>query len=149
MQYDDLKLERQLCFPMYVCSREVIKRYKPFLDALHLTYTQYIVMLALWEKDDISVKDLGDILYLDSGTLTPLLKKLKAKQILTLERDERDRRSVVVRATASGMALRDRAVEVPEKVGACVPLSAKEAQTLYVLMYKILGSVRKRDSEQA
>jgi DNA-binding MarR family transcriptional regulator len=75
MNYDNLKLENQLCFPLYACSKEIIKKYKPFLDPLGLTYTQYITLMALWEEDNVNVKYLGDKLYLDSGTLTPLLKK--------------------------------------------------------------------------
>lgn len=137
--YDALRLENQLCFPLYACSREVIKRYKPCLDELDLTYTQYIAMLVLWEKKSVTVKELGNALFLDSGTLTPLLKKMEAKGLLSRRRSSDDERSLIVTLTEEGEALRDRAVEVPYKMAQCVNLAPEEASELYRLLYKLLG----------
>lgn len=137
--YDALKLENQLCFPLYACSREVIKLYKPYLDELDLTYTQYIAMMVLWERRAVTVKELGQCLFLDSGTLTPLLKKMEAKGLLSRKRDQEDERSLVVSLTEAGEALRDRAVDVPVKMAQCVRLQPEEAQELYRLLYKLLG----------
>jgi DNA-binding MarR family transcriptional regulator len=136
--YDALKLENQICFPLYACSREVIRRYKPFLDEIDLTYTQYITMMVLWERRSVTAKELGGCLFLDSGTLTPLLKKLEAKGLVTRHRSEEDERSLVVSITQEGMDLRERARSIPEQMGRCVKLEAEEAQTLYRLLYKLL-----------
>jgi DNA-binding MarR family transcriptional regulator len=136
--YDALKLENQICFPLYACSREVIRRYKPFLDEIDLTYTQYITMMVLWERHSITAKELGSCLFLDSGTLTPLLKKLEAKGLVTRHRSEEDERSLIVAITQEGMDLRERAVCIPEQMGRCVKLEAEEARTLYRLLYKLL-----------
>ena len=138
-KYDALKLENQLCFPLYACSREVIKLYKPFLDELDLTYTQYIAMMVLWERKAVTVKELGNCLFLDSGTLTPLLKKMEAKGLISRNRDQEDERSLIVTLTAEGEALKDRALEVPEKMSQCVRLAPEEAAELYRLLYKLLG----------
>ena len=139
--FDALKIENQLCFPLYACSREIIKLYKPLLDEIGLTYTQYISMMVLWEKGQINVKALGDILYLDSGTLTPLLKKLEAKGLVSRKRSTEDERSLIVSITGDGMALRERAVGIPQAVASCTPLDAEEAATLYRILYKILGNL--------
>jgi len=136
--YDALKIENQLCFPLYACSREIIKLYKPFLDKLDLTYTQYITMMVLWERKSINVKSLGDVLYLDSGTLTPLLKKLEAKGFVSRRRSTADERSLIVSITPEGEALREHALAVPGAVAKCNPLNAEESATLYGLLYKIL-----------
>lgn len=139
--YDVLKLENQLCFPLYAASREVIKRYKPFLDPLGLTYTQYIAMMVLWDCRKISVKDLGEKLFLDSGTLTPLLKKLEAQGYITRLRSEKDERVLIVETTPKGRRLREKAVDVPQQVGCCVRITADETQQLYTLLYKLLGTM--------
>ena len=136
--YDALKLERQLCFPLYACARETIKQYKPYLDELDLTYTQYIAMMVLWEKHSVTVKELGEALYLDSGTLTPLLKKMEAKGLLTRRRSEQDERSLIVRLTEAGEALKEKAVSVPYQMASCVRLDPEEATELYRLLYKLL-----------
>lgn len=138
-KYDTLKLENQLCFPLYACSKEVVKRYKPFLDELDLTYTQYITMMVMWEKGSISVKDLGEHLYLDSGTLTPVLKTLEKKGYVQRERSKEDERVLIVTTTDAGMNLREQAVEVPIKMGSCFRLTAEEATQLYHLLYKLMG----------
>ncbi len=140
-KYDALKLENQLCFPLYACAKEVTRRYKPFLDQVDLTYTQYIVMMVLWERHEINVKALGESLYLDSGTLTPLLKRLEQKGLVTRERSHEDERSLIVRITEAGMKLRDQAVDIPYKMGGCVHLNPEEMQTLQKLLYKTLGCI--------
>ncbi|MBQ6756731.1 MAG: MarR family transcriptional regulator [Oscillospiraceae bacterium] len=136
--YDSLKLKNQICFPLYACSREIIKRYKPFLDEIDLTYTQYITMMVLWEKKSVTVKELGSSLYLDSGTLTPLLKKLEQKGYLTRRRSEEDERNLNVTITEAGEELKKRAVLIPERMSDCVALEPEEAKELYRLLYKVL-----------
>ena len=138
--YDTLRLENQLCFPLYAASREIIKKYKPFLDELDLSYTQYITLMLLWEHKTMRVKELGEKLYLDSGTLTPLLKKLEAKGLITRVRSTEDERNLNVTITEEGEALKERAVEIPAKIVACTDLSMEEAKTLYQLLYKILAT---------
>lgn len=140
--YAMLKLENQLCFPLYACSKEVVRRYKPFLDEIDLTYTQYITMMVLWEKGDAAVNELGECLMLDSGTLTPLLKKLEAKGFVRRTRDGSDARRLVVSLTEEGLALRDRALSVPESMGSCVSMEAEEAAELYRLLRKMLELLR-------
>jgi len=114
--YDHLKLENQLCFKYYVISKEIIRRYKPLLDPLSLTYTGYIAMLVLWEEDNISVKSLGKILTLDSGTLTPLLKKLESKGYISRIRSEKDERKVMVKLTDKGISLKEEASHIPQAI---------------------------------
>lgn len=133
-KYDCLKLENQLCFPLYACSREVIRAYKPFLDQLNLTYTQYITMMCLWEKPQMTVKELGTKLFLDSGTLTPVLKKLEQKGFLKRERSTEDERSLIVTLTAAGENLKDEALTVPQNMRACMNLDMKDASELYRIL---------------
>ena len=137
-KYSPLKLENQLCFPLYACSREIVKKYKPFLDELDLTYTQYITMMVMWERKQINVKELGECLFLDSGTLTPLLKKLEQKGWVTRQRAKSDERVLIVTLTPAGEELRKQAVTVPQKMACCVKLSQEEVRTLYTLLYKLL-----------
>ncbi len=139
--YESLRLENQLCFPLYAASREVVKRYRPYLDPLGLTYTQYIAMMVFWEQKKCSVKELGAKLYLDSGTLTPVLKSLEAKGFVRRYRSTEDERVLLVEVTEEGEKLRDRALEVPVKVGGCVSLNPDEVKALYGLLYKLLGSM--------
>ena len=139
--FDALKLENQICFPLYAASREVVKRYRPFLEPLNLTYTQYIAMLVFWEQKKCSVKELGERLYLDSGTLTPVLKSLEAKGFVRRYRSTEDERVLLVEVTEEGMRLRERASGVPEQLNACVRLSAEEARQLYDLLYRLLGTI--------
>ena len=138
-KYDCLKLENQLCFPLYACSKAVTRHYKPFLDEFDLTYTQYITMMAMWEKKSASVKDIGECLYLDSGTLTPVINKLESKGYIVKRRSDDDARGVIVTVTEAGMKLRDKIIKVPAQMGGCVNLSEKEGTELYRLLYKILG----------
>ena len=141
-RYDALKLSNQLCFPLYAASRETIKLYKPHLDKLDLTYTQYITMMVLWEKKQQTVKELGAALYLDSGTLTPLLKKLEDKGLVRRNRSELDERNLIVSITEQGEALREQAVGIPEILAKCVNLTPEETMTLYRLLYKLLEPVK-------
>jgi DNA-binding MarR family transcriptional regulator len=136
--YDILKLENQLCFPLYASAKEVVRKYKPLLDPLGLTYTQYIVMMVLWEKKTISIKELGKTLYLDSGTLTPLLKRLEKQHYIERIRDSNDERNVNIILTAEGVLLKTKALPIPRTVGSCIPLSIEEAQTLFTLLHKLL-----------
>jgi len=141
-KYDCLKLDNQICFPLYACSKEIIRRYRPMLDELDLTYTQYIAMMVLWEKGSSSVTDLGDKLYLDSGTLTPVLKSLESKGYVTRERSKEDERSVVISLTDAGRELREKAVTIPSRMGSCIPIRSEEAKQLYDTLYEILGLLR-------
>ena len=138
-KYDSLMLKNQLCFPLYAAAREIVKLYKPFLDKIGLTYTQYITMMVLWEHESLCVKDMGKYLHLDSGTLTPLLKKLEEKELVTRQRSRQDERDLIVTVTPKGIALRDEAVDVPVQMGKCIHLSPEEAAVLYSLLYKILA----------
>ena len=138
-KYDALRLDHQICFPLYAAAKEVVRKYKPFLDEIDLTYTQYIAMMVLWEKEKIGVKELGGRLYLDSGTLTPVLKSLEQKGYVTRARSEEDERTLLVTLTESGRALKDKALSIPERMlSSCVRLSAEEAEFLYKILYKIL-----------
>lgn len=139
MEKDLLRLDAQLCFPLYACSREIIKRYRPFLKPLNLTYTKYIAMLVLWEEEGLGLKDIGERLFLDSGTLTPLLKSLEEQGLITRARDLRDERNVVINLTSQGKALKERAKEVPIKMAKCLNLTENEFTSLYKGAYKILG----------
>lgn len=139
--YDCLKLENQLCFPLYVCSKEVIRRYKPYLDELGLTYTQYIAMMVMWEKKEVTVKELGKCLYLDSGTLTPVLKKLEEKNYVVRNRSKEDERNLIVSITQQGEALKEQATQISVNLSACVNVEPQEAQQLYQLLYKLLDSL--------
>ena len=140
-KYDILKLENQLCFPLYACAREVVKKYKPFLDKINLTYTQYITMMVMWERKELNVKELGEYLYLDSGTLTPVLKKLESKGYITRTRSKDDERNLLVRLTEQGGKLKEQAVEIPMQLEKCVKLTLEEAKELYKLLYKMLDNM--------
>ena len=139
--YEMLKLDRQLCFPLYAASREVIKRYYPLLEDLDLTYTQYVAMMVLWEEKEISVRDLGHRLFLDSGTLTPLLKSMEKKGLLTRHRSGEDERVLKICITEKGEALKEQAADIPLKMSACLKLTMEEAKELYSLLYKVLDLV--------
>lgn len=140
-QYDTLRLENQLCFPLYAASREVIKRYHPYLTELGLTYTQYIAMMVLWADRTVSVKELGQKLFLDSGTLTPVLKSLEEKGYVKRRRSSEDERVLIVEITEAGEALKDRAVLIPGQIAGCVKLDTEESMQLYKLLYKVLASI--------
>ncbi len=137
-KYDSLKLENQLCFPLYACSKEIVRKYKPYLDKLDLTYTQYIAMMVFWENKKMNVKALGEKLFLDSGTLTPLLKKLEAKGYITRTRSKDDERNLIISITAKGEKLKEQALDIPEHMKECIGLSDDEAKELYRLLNKAL-----------
>lgn len=139
MEYEALKLGNQLCFPLWAASRRVVGLYRPALDPLGLTYTQYIVLLALWERDGVSIKELGDRLYLDSGTLTPVLKKLEAQGRVTRQRSTDDERLVIVSLTAEGRALQDVAASVPSRIASCVTLPLEDAAALHRILHALLA----------
>ena len=138
LNFDGLKLENQLCFPLYAAAREVIKQYRPHLDAIGLTYTQYITMMVFWEEKKINVKELGKKLFLDSGTLTPVLKSLETKGYVRRYRASTDERILLVEITEQGEALKEQAVIVPVKVADCLHMQPEEAIQLYQLLYKVL-----------
>ena len=141
--YEQLKLENQLCFPLYAAAKEVVRRYKPVLDELDLTYTQYITMMVLWEKEELNVKELGSMLYLDSGTLTPLLKKLEAKGYISRTRCKEDERNLIIQITDKGDALKEKAAEIPAKMTEkWVNISKEESKTMYHALYKLLSQIQ-------
>ena len=142
-QYDALLLQNHLSFPLYACSREMIKRCRAGLDALGLTYTQYIVMLVIWETGTISVRDLGRRLYLDSGTLTPVLKTLEQQRLITRERSKQDERVLLVTATAKGVALREEALVQQHDMALNTGLDAQEEAQLAALLCKMLAHEQK------
>jgi len=140
-KFDCLKISNQVCFPLYACSKEIVKRYKPYLDPIDLTYTQYITMLVVWEEEEITVKALGDKLFLDSGTLTPVLKKLEQKGYVKRSRSKDDERNLIITLTKDGRELKQEACKIPAQMGKCVNLSHDESVQLYNLLYKLLGNI--------
>lgn len=134
----DIKLEDQICFPLYACARRVTGKYTPYLKPLGITYTQFLVFLVLWEQDNINVGDLCRLLYLDSGTVTPMLKKMEEKEYLQRSRCQDDERCVTVSLTEKGRELKEKVSEIPSKVGGCMNLSPEDSAKLYELLYKIL-----------
>ena len=137
--YDVLKLDNQICFPLYAVSKEIVRRYTPYLNEIDLTYTQYIAMMVMWEHKEVSVKELGKKLFLDSGTLTPLLKNLEKKELVTRTRSTVDERFLVVSITQKGMDLRKQAVNIPAQLGSCIKLNEQEAVQLYTIIRKLLS----------
>ena len=140
-EYEQLLLKNQVCFPLYACGRMVVGKYTPYLKALGLTYTQYIVLMVLWEHGSVNVGQLGATLYLDAGTLTPLLKRLEKAGYVTRERSKEDERITIVTITKAGEALKEKCKDIPEKI-ACsgLPLNEKEMAQLYKLLYKMLDN---------
>ena len=137
-EYEQLLLKNQLCFPMYACGRKIVAAYTPYLKPLGLTYTQYVVFMVLWEKGELTVTDLGKALSLDSGTLTPVLKKLEANGYVKRRRSSDDERSVLASPTDKGWDLQEKLSSVPQEIGSCVKLTPEEARLLYGLLYKII-----------
>lgn len=140
-KFDMLKLDNQICFPLYACAKEVVRAYTPYLTELDLTYTQYITMMALWEHKKISIHELGKLLYLDSGTLTPLVKKLEAKGYVTRKRDDDDERLLIVSITEKGEALKEKAVSIPMKIASCTKLEQETANELYKILHLLLDKM--------
>lgn len=139
---DVLKLDNQICFSLYAASKEVIKKYKPILKEYNLTYTQYITMLVLWEHQKLSVKEIGCKLHLDSGTLTPLIKKLEAMQLVTKYRSKEDDRVVLVELTKKGEALKEEVKDVPRRVYCSIGLDIKELQNLKKTLDKMIEEIQ-------
>lgn len=136
--HEAMKLANQLCFPLYAAARNVTGLYTPWLKPLGLTYTQYIVFLVLWERDGISVSEIGERLMLDNGTLSPLLKKMEQAGYVERRRCREDDRVVEITLTEKGRALQEQAKDIPQKVAGCVNLPAEKAQQLYALLYELL-----------
>ena len=145
---ESMKLARQLCFPLYAAARNVTGLYTPWLKPLGLTYTQYIVFLVLWEKDGISVTEIGEKLMLDNGTLSPLLKKMEQAGFVERRRCRRDDRIVEITLTEAGKALQERAKDIPGHVAGCIDLSPEKAQTLYCLLYELLDNQKKQKDKR-
>jgi len=148
MDYDyreAMKLDNQLCFPLYAAARRVTGLYTPYLKPLGLTYTQYIVLLVLWEKDGITVGEICERVMLDNGTVSPLLKKLQQDGYIERKRSGEDERIVLITLTGEGRALKERAKEVPAKVAGCIDLPPEKAQTLYTLLYELLGNRKNKE----
>ena len=141
-KYEGLKLENQLCFPLYVASKEVIRKYKPILDKFDLTYTQYIAMMVIWEERSIKVTELGKRLYLDTGTISPLIRKLKSKDYITITRDKDDERVQIINLTKQGEDLREDALSIPQEIlkQNCVNLTKEEAILLKNILEKMINS---------
>ena len=140
--YEALKLENQISFPLYACAKEAVKIYRDYLETLNLTYTQYIAMLALWEEDKINVKELGEKLFLDSGTLTPVLKSLEVKGFVKRHRYEKDERVLIVELTQSGIELKETAAEIPHSLDCFVNIENEEAQQFHSTLQKILRHIK-------
>lgn len=138
-KYDSIKLKNQLCFPLYAASREILRKYTPFLKELDLTYTQYIAMMVLWEEKELTVGDMGKKLFLDTGTLSPLLKSMEKKGYLTRTRSAEDERIVTICITPEGEKLKEKAVDIPQKIGGCFKLSPEDGQALYRILYELLS----------
>ena len=144
-KYEILKLKNQLCFPIYLCSKEIVRKYNNILKEYNLTYTQYIVMMFLWEHNETNVNNLGNTLLLDSSTLTPLLKKLENKGFIIREKSKMDERNLVIKLTTKGINLKDKILNVPERIFNCLNLTSKEAEDFYNLLYKTILNMRKDD----
>ena len=136
-----LRLENQLCFPLYACARKVVSQYTPFLKPLGITYTQYLVFLLLWAEDGLSVGNLCERLYLDSGTLTPMLKKMEEKHLVERRRSKDDERVVRIWLTEEGKKMKEKAAAIPLQVGSCIRISPEEASALYTLLYKTIEQI--------
>lgn len=141
-KYESIRLKNQLCFPLYAVSNMITRKYKPLLDELDLTYTQYIVMMVLWEEESVNEKQLCDTLRLKSNTVTPLLKKLESKGYIKKTRDSKDERNLLISLTESGEKLKDRALSVPKGMACHLSLSKEEAAELYRILYKLLDEDR-------
>lgn len=144
-KYDKLKLKNQLCFPIYLCSKELVRKYNNVLKEYDLTYTQYIVMLYLWEINEVNVSTLGSAMLLDSSTLTPLLKKMENKGYIIRERLQKDERNLIIKLTKKGILLKDKVLDIPDKISKCLNLNNQEAEELYKLLYKSLLNLGKED----
>ncbi|MBR6029170.1 MAG: MarR family transcriptional regulator [Clostridia bacterium] len=143
-RYEALRLENQVCFPLYACAKELVRQYGPYLKELNLTYTQYIVMMVLWERETVSSRELAGCLHLDYGTLTPVLKRLDQAGYLTRERAAADERLLTLTLTDKGRALKENAVAIPPAIAECMGLTMEEFGALYALTYKALEHMEQR-----
>ena len=143
--FDALKLRNQVCFPLYACSKELVRQYGPYLKELNLTYTQYIVMMVLWENETVSSRELAECLHLDYGTLTPVLKKLEIAGYLTRKRSAADERLLELTLTENGRHLKNDAVTIPQNIAACMGLTEKEFRALYMPAYKALWHMESKE----
>lgn len=143
-KYEALKLDHQLCFPLYTASRLVIQRYQPMLKELDITYPQYLVLMVLWEKDKVNLSTIAEKLQLQSNTLTPLLKRLQQRELLERKRSETDERNIVITLTEKGKSLKDQACDVPAMLAEQLPLEEEEAKELYRLLYKMIGKMSEK-----
>ena len=148
-KYESLKLSNQVCFPLYACSKELVSQYTPYLKKLGLTYTQYIVMMVMWESVSISSRDLAARVHLDYGTLTPVLKKLEATGYITRKRDPEDERLLILGLTDKGEAIKDEALKIPPCIASCVGLNEEEFKMLYMLTYKALSNMESCQTSNA
>ena len=139
--YEELKLKNQLCYPIYLCSKEIIRKYSKYLDTIDLTYTQYVVMMYFWEVKVSNVKDLANTILIDSSTLTALLKKLEQKGFIERNKNKVDERNLVLKLTKKGEKLKDKAKDIPKEMGKCLNLSEEESKTLYTILYKVLHNI--------
>ena len=137
-KYDSLLLKNQLCFPLYAVSNKIIRKYKPLLDDLNLTYTQYITMMVLWERKAVNERELCDTLKLQSNTVTPLLQRLKQKGFIKIDKSLNDKRNLVISLTEEGLKLKDKAINVPPSIAVEFNLTNDEVMFLYSVLYKIL-----------
>ena len=142
--YEQLRLDNQLCFPLYACARPIVNQYTPYLKPLGITYTQYIVMLVLWEQDGLTVGEIGKKLILDNGTLTPLLKKLESEGYIKRDRSKQDERIVVITLTDTGRELREKVKDIPFKVGSCIRLDPEEAGMLHTILHKLMNGIERK-----
>lgn len=146
-EFDLLALDNQLCFALYVCSKEIIRKYTPLLEPLGLTYTSYITLLCLWEKDNVTVKELGERLFLDSGTLTPLLKKMEAQGLVTRTRGGKDERTVYIQLTKAGAEMKEKCVTVPQQMMCQNILDMDKAAPLLKTLHQIMHNMAEKDEE--
>ncbi len=142
-RYDPLLLKNQLCFPIYLCAKEIVNKYAEPLAEIDLTYTQYLIMMYMWEEESATAKQISDVLLLDQSTLTPLLKKLEAKEYITRRKSDEDGRASVITLTEKGYNLKDSALSVPERMRCCIDVNEEEAVQLYKIMRKIIYNIRK------
>ncbi|MCR4647818.1 MAG: MarR family transcriptional regulator [Lachnospiraceae bacterium] len=142
-KYESIRLRNQLCFPLYAVSNMITRKYKPLLDELDLTYTQYIVMMVLWEEEKVNEKLLCETLCLKSNTVAPLLKKLESKGYIKKSKDSDDERNIIISLTKTGEKLKDKALDVPKGIACRINLSKEEAMTLYKILYKMLDEDKK------
>ena len=137
-KYDSLLLKNQLCFPTYAVANKIVRKYQPLLDKINLTYTQYIVMMVMWEKKVVNEKELCESLHLKTNTVAPLIKRLKEKGYITIKKDKEDKRNLVISLTSEGEKLKEKAVDVPPSIAEEFNLTEEEAMFLYKILYKIL-----------